>query len=160
MRVDRDGLACDLIHNGLNHSTNSHAFGIRVVHKNPICIWIVLLQQSITKLKPIETVHPYLIWIRFRCVIQRSERGLKLNAGVARGERSVQSGAVPGRGSEVGVEPVVVDRQRRRIGRTVASRPRCKTTTGVGSFEELPTQEGDPHPCPPEYHPPSAFAPR
>jgi transposase len=42
----------------------------------------------------------------------------------------------------------------------VPSSPRCKRTTGVGSFQELPTQEGDPHPCPPEYHPPSASAQR
>jgi hypothetical protein len=35
----------------------------------------------------------------------------------------------------------------------VASPPRCKSEMGVGSFQELTTQKGNPHPCLNEYHP-------
>ena len=37
-------------------------------------------------------------------------------------------------------------------------RPRCKKTTGVGSFQASQATKGNPHPCQPEYHPPSASA--
>ncbi|MGQ0826630.1 MAG: IS256 family transposase, partial [Actinomycetota bacterium] len=42
----------------------------------------------------------------------------------------------------------------------VASGPRCKSTTGVGSFPSWQATERNPHPCPREYRPWSASAPR
>ena len=51
-------------------------------------------------------------------------------------------------------------RQPATVHRQVASGPRCNWTTGVGSSRSLASREGNPRPCPREYHRSSASAPR